>query len=384
MVFPLKATRALDGVDDIVTFPKPAYFGGSHTIAAVVKRDNLSDYHGVFTIATPTTTSPYICLEFTNDGGIEYVAGGAHAKEYAHNWGSTAWMLVVATYTRVDASTGTVRFHAFDGSTWFHGGPTAFVGGSAISPANWNSDTTANLRFGNWDNTYNHLPGKVAVEALWSGVALSDAQIEGLAGGSASDWIAAGANHLWELSQPSLAFAAQDQVGNLDELGTVGTAVSTDVPPATLYGRPGGMRVKTAGSFVDLATGPKGDPGPQGVKGDPGSVTPGAVTVTFQNGYGDYLAEGAPFVPFTAKYLDRVLYISGVIDTSGATASASGTVICQLGPTAPAPAAGKLVPVVGQFGSALQALNYDENRNLVVSGSLAGSYIRLASGFYVP
>jgi hypothetical protein len=250
------AVRNFDGSDDIIKFPAPTWWDNSAmTFVAVVKREVPTDWEGIFSIGG-TSGNPYVVWEFgSNTGtyGMEYVVNGStHVYQQDPTlWQVTNWRLVAVS---VPPQGGVIRFHSFDGTTWTHlnGGSTS------VSPIDWTGATGIEMRFGNWDGSFNFIDGSIAVQAWWEGAALNDAQIEALAGGDKDDWVALGADHLWELNQASTATGVTDYVGSLNQIGLVGTTVVTgDPPPTGMYdfgSATGGGIIKRVGKIFNLTS----------------------------------------------------------------------------------------------------------------------------------
>lgn len=239
---PTVNARRFDGVDDVVHFPAPTYFGATeYTWATVLKRDIVDAWHGVFSIGPAVGGNPYMVFEFGVDADpgdlLEIVHGPSHMYSLAttHNWAITDPILVAVTWNTVgDIS----RFHAWDGTTWFHGNYNTTSGGTN-NPDDWTGVPTMGLRFGNWDGSFNYFQGLQFVHALNRTTALNDAQIESLAGGNRDTW-APLFDHLWELDQAVVTDDVTDFVGGLDQAGRVGTTVDTFDLPSTIYEFGGG------------------------------------------------------------------------------------------------------------------------------------------------
>jgi hypothetical protein len=253
--------RRFDGVDDVIAFNAPTYFGTTeYTYAAVVKRDVVNAWHGIFSIGG-STGNPYMVFEFGQDTGVAdlleivHLPGHMYSIGTTHNWAITTPILVAATF---DSASDLVRFHAFDGTTWFHHDQDSASGGGGVDPTDWTSDATVQLRFGNWDGSFNYFQGLQFVQALNRTTALSDGEIEDLAGGTKESW-APSFDHLWELNQADVADPITDYIGSLDQTVRVGTAVDTFDLPSTIYQFDGGgggdpgdddIFVRVAGDWV--------------------------------------------------------------------------------------------------------------------------------------
>jgi hypothetical protein len=241
------AVRSLDGVDDVISVTPPPYFTGAITVAAVHKRSQGDAWHAFFTLSS-NLGNPDLVLEYGNSGELEFVAhgggGNVHAFDTVAPWDGTEWRLAVVTWNGGNLLTD-YRFHHFDGTTWTHVSAEGSSGILGTQAADWAAPGGpgggAQLRFGNWDGSFNYFQGLFAVTALWEGQALNDAQVEALAGGSKEDWQAAGADHLWEFNQAATTTPVTDFLGDADQVALVGTAVVTDNdPPTSLYDFAGG------------------------------------------------------------------------------------------------------------------------------------------------
>jgi hypothetical protein len=230
-----ETSRHYDGINDVAIVGAPTYFNSDHTIVAVVKRDVVNTYAGMFSIGS-NANNPHIVFEFMPDG-IEYAqeeAYASHVYNRRSEWQTTEWQLVACSvvYPGGGASP-VVRFHQFAGTSWLHANNTSAVGSLPSTGAfNWDTSGSPQLRFGNWNSSFNWFNGKIAVEALWVGSALSDVQIEALAGGSKENWATAGAAHLWELG---MGTPIEDFVGSLDSTAINGTDISSDAPASSIY-----------------------------------------------------------------------------------------------------------------------------------------------------
>ena len=229
---PTVNVRQFDGTDDVIRVSSPAHFT-SYTWAAVLKRDAVN-FHSPLTIGGAGAASPYLTVTYDNGTFLEMRHGGGPATEETENWSSTTVHLVVITHTAGSPP----RFHRlFDGGSMIHQAPDS---DSSANPADWTVESDDEMRFGNWNSSFNFWNGSMAVQALWVGTDVStngstDAAVEALAGGDRDDWQTAGADHLWEFDQASAATALTDYIGSLDQIGITGTTVTTLDVPSSLY-----------------------------------------------------------------------------------------------------------------------------------------------------
>ena len=223
--------RSFNG-DDVIRVAPPAYFGGAYTWAFVGQRASGSNFHSVFSLGAPA--SPALVFSFSGDGRFQINSGGGFSSQDSYAWETTDLLLVVITRS----GSGAVEdYHVFEDGVWSHLGEAST---STADPVDWTGEADDEIRFGNWNASFNWYEGTMVVQALWTGTDLSEggtnnAAVEALAGGDRNDWIAAGADHLWEFTQADAATDVTDLVGDLDEIGIAGTAVTTLDLPATVY-----------------------------------------------------------------------------------------------------------------------------------------------------
>jgi hypothetical protein len=216
------------------TTSSPAHFAGAYTWAAVLKRAATGSFHSPLTIGGAGAASPYLTVTFQDDTELEMRHGGGPAEESTYNWATTNLMLVVIT-RHGTGPTAAPRFHVLEpavSGTWVH---QAADTNSTDDPGDWTAETDDELRFGNWNSSFNFWNGLMVVQALLPGTGLSDGAVEALAGGDRDDWQTAGFTHLWEFNQASTATPVTDYVGSLDQVGIVGTSVTTFDVPDTVY-----------------------------------------------------------------------------------------------------------------------------------------------------
>ena len=237
--------REFDGINDIIRLVAPSYWATAPiTIVAVVRRYVTTNYQGIFAIGPAGSASPYVVFEFEPGNTIEYVnqAGlGYHAHTSDIRFSSTDWQLVAFGIDGSAPSKGLwFRFHSFDGTSWFH--DTDFPGVSldgtwdTTAPSDWSSFSDMELRFGNWNSSFNWFDGNIAMVALHVGSSLSNSEMEALAGGNRDDYVAAGFDHLWELNQPNTVTPVEDYIGSSDQIDSVGTTVvPATAPPSSIY-----------------------------------------------------------------------------------------------------------------------------------------------------
>jgi hypothetical protein len=227
--------RDFNGSSDVITVTAPAYWGGvDHTLAAVVKRDNGTGYHAHFSLGPSGATTPYVTGEFTSDNKWEYVqeqTNATHSAATTADWGTAEWCLIVARITPGDSPY--VIVSRYDGA-WVHDSIASPVL-PGTGPADW-SGASPQLRFGNWNSSFNWFDGKMAMQALNVGTALDQTATEALAGGDRDDYVTAGFDHLWEFNQASTATPLEDYIGSLDQTAISGTSVETvDLPASSIY-----------------------------------------------------------------------------------------------------------------------------------------------------
>lgn len=227
---PTVNVRNFDGTDDVIRVTAPAYFSGAYTWAAVLKRDSGTAFHSPITIGGAGTGAPYFVVTFSNDNAsmnIRHGGGAATWDDYAAD--NTDLHLIVITRS---GSGATPRLHVFEDGAWTHSDPNS---NSTADPADWTAESDEEMRFGNWNSSFNWFDGVMVVQALNPGTGLSDGQVEALAGGDRDDYATAGFDHLWEFNQASTGTAVTDYIGDLDQIGITGTSVTTLDVPSTVY-----------------------------------------------------------------------------------------------------------------------------------------------------
>lgn len=282
---------------DLIEVGQPPLFGqaagNTYTIVSVVKRDTTNSWDAFFGLSGPG--GPDMVVEFSDDGRAEHVGGSnSHSYEIVYGWGRTDWLLVAVSVKVATSSGQGVRFHVFDGTTWFHGDRYPSAGTDPLPINNWFS-SGMKVRFGQWNDDFNFFDGKMAAHALWRTAYLSDTQIEALAGGDRNDWAAAGADHLWELNQPSISRPVLDYIGSCDQTLIRGTAAVTgQAPPSSIYdfATPTGITVDQANAGTAIPSGGTGS-------------TTISVTTTAA------IAPGARVIVFAGQ-ADRTISITGV------------------------------------------------------------------------
>jgi hypothetical protein len=229
---PTVNVRSFDGSDDVIRVAAPPYsgFGTSWTWAAVLKRNATGSYHSALSIGGAGTADPNMVWTYTNGDDFESRHGGGTATQISYNWATTALHLVVVTN---DGAQDHPLFYIYiEGSGWTN---LTDGGTSAGIPADWTALSDEQMRFGNWNSSFNYFNGLMVVQALWRGTKLTQTQVYALAGGNKDDWVTAGADHLIEFNQASTATPVTDYVGDCDEISKTGTTVTTLDVPSTMY-----------------------------------------------------------------------------------------------------------------------------------------------------
>ena len=234
---PVVNVRNFDGSDDVIRVSSPPHFT-VYTWAVVLQRATAGsgEFPSPISIGGAGTATPDVVVTFTETGELQMRHGGDYAEEASRDWNSTNLMLVVITRSAASAP----RFHVLEpavSGTMVH---LAATSDNTANPADWTALSDDEMRFGNWNSSFNFFEGTMVVQALWYGTDLStngstDAAVAALAGGDRDDWVTAGADGLWEFDQASTATAVTDYVGSCDQTGIVGTSVTTLDVPTTVY-----------------------------------------------------------------------------------------------------------------------------------------------------
>ena len=184
------------------------------------------------------TAGPHVVFEFGDQGEIEWVNHLPSNHHFGNRmiptiWDVAGWRKIAITSSGVDGDPP--RFHLFDGASWVHLDANLVTGTYGSNPSDW-TGFESELRFGNWNQSFNFFHGLMAMQAANRTDELTDGEIEALAGGSRDDYVDAGFDHLWELNQTSISIPVQDYIGSCHETGLVGTTVVTDDdPPSSIY-----------------------------------------------------------------------------------------------------------------------------------------------------
>jgi hypothetical protein len=302
--------RSFDGSDDVIRVTAPPYtgMGTAYTWAAVLKRSSTGSFHSPLSIGGAGTASPNVVFTYTNGGDFEARHGGGTATQSSYDWATADLLLVVVTG---DGSFDHPDFHIYeDGVGWTH--LTDDGSGSGI-PADWTALSDEELRFGNWNSSFNYFHGLMVVQALWRGTKLNQSQVEALAGGDRDDWVTAGADHLWEFQQASTATGVTDYVGSCNQIGITGTTVTTLDVPATVY------QIASSGSDATVTAVPADGTGDIA---NPALAAGSVVTSPVLDGTGDIavpVVSGSASATVVAVPLDATGDVANPVVGTGAT-----------------------------------------------------------------
>lgn len=241
--------RSFDGSDDVVRVAAPAYFSGAYTHVFVGKRATTSNFHSIASIGGAGAGSPYWVSSLGNSDGQQVNHGGGAATESDIVPTTSTRLYIVTREGTGSTGDGIPRFHIFDGTTWTH---SAANSSSTDDMANWvTGESDEEMRFGNWNSSFNWFEGDMVMHALHTSNGLSDGECEALAGGDRDDYVSAGFTHLWEFDQASTATDVTDYIGALDQISLTGTTVNAAFDlPGTLYVLAGGGAPSTDDCFV--------------------------------------------------------------------------------------------------------------------------------------
>ena len=205
--------RTFDGVDDILEMA----VGGltatitAMTVAAIIKPIDAAAYRDVLVIEDPFG----FAFGLHSTDGI-YFYDGTSLSESAADLAqeSNDWMIVAAT---APGGVYNTRWHRYIYSTssWTH------VDDEIIGTLPTTPTGLSNVYIGG-QTKFN---GMIACLGYWSGIALSDGQLESIEA-SIEAWEALSPNSLWLLNQIDTAIIVEDRIGTSDEIARTGTTVT--------------------------------------------------------------------------------------------------------------------------------------------------------------
>lgn len=230
------ADRSFDGVDDkIVTSIGGCDLTGAFTMAVLVKRTD--DTTADTLIAQRTSAdgnAGKLYIHATLGVGLQTGSSQSYGANPLRNFGpADGWVLCGVTKA---AGNVAPRLHVRRANgSWHHEAGTTAL-------ADLPSQAGGSLSFGTIASNLDPFRGAMAVAGEWT-VALTDAQFEELgANQKTADWAnnSGGAPAgLWDFNQDATTTPVNDLTpGGANQTSIIGTTVSTDGPPAWVYGVP--------------------------------------------------------------------------------------------------------------------------------------------------